>query len=105
MKGEEIVMSKEHIHVFSRVKLSNLYNEIGNFLKEHGDADIRGIASCSGYDDKTTYLLRLADLNSFDTTKSVGEIRMRYEDILYTDEEWRTGIITDSRIDTKFMSK
>ena len=44
-------------------------------------------------------------MNSFDTTKSVGEIRMRYEDILYTDEEWRTGIITDSRIDTKFMSK
>lgn len=36
MKGEEIVMSKEHIHAFSRVKLSNLYNEIGNFLKEHG---------------------------------------------------------------------
>lgn len=104
MKGEEIVMSKEHIHVFSRVKLSNLYNEIGNFLREYGDADIRGIASCSGYDDKTTYLLRLADLNSFDTTKYVGEIRIRYEDILYTEEEWRTGIITDSRIDTKFMS-
>ena len=104
MKGEEIVMSKEHIHVFSRIKLSNLYNEIGKFLRVYGDADIRGIASCSGYDDKTTYLLRLADLNSFDTTKYVGEIRMRYEDILYTEEEWRTGIITDSRIDTKFMS-
>ena len=95
-------MSKEHIHAFSRVKLSNLYNEIGNFLREHGDADIRGVSSCNGYDDKTMYLLRLADLNSFNTTKSIGEIRMRYEDILYTDEEWRTGIITDSRIDTIF---
>lgn len=105
MKGETIVMGKEHIYAFSRVKLSNLYNEIGNFLREYGDADIRGVSFCSGYDDKTTYLLRLADLNSFDTTKSVGEIRMRYEDVLYTEEEWRTGVITDSKIDTKFVEK
>lgn len=95
-------MSKEHIYAFDRVKLSDLYNEIGNFLREHGDADIRGIASCSGYDDKTKYLLRLADLNSFNTTKYVGEIKVRYEDVLYTEEEWRTGIITDSKIDTTF---
>lgn len=101
--GRRRIVSKEHIYAFSRVKLSNLYNEIGKFLRKYGDADIRGVASCSGYDDKTTYLLRLADLNSFDTTKSVGEIRIRYEDVLYTEEEWKTGVITDSKIDTEFI--
>lgn len=103
MEGEELFMTKEHIYAFSRVRLSNLYNEIGKFLREHGDADISGISFCSGYEDKTMYLLRLADLNSFDTTKSIGEIRIRYEDILYTEEEWKSGIIADSKIDTKFM--
>lgn len=96
-------MSKEHIYAFSRVKLSELYNEIGNYLKVYGDADVRSIASCYGYDDKTIYMLRLSDLNSFDTTETIGEIRIKYEDIMYTEEEWRTGDITDSKIDTKFV--
>ena len=97
-----LIMEKESNYMFTRVKLSKLYDEIGKFLKEHGNADIRSIVSCCGYDDKTKYLLKLADLNSFKATKSVGEVRARYEDVLYTEEEWRTGIITDSKIDTTF---
>ncbi len=85
-----------------RVKLSNLYREIGRFLREYGDADIRSVSFCNGYDDNTKYLLRLADLNSFDTTKCVGEIRIKYEEVPYSEEEWKTGIIKDSKIDTKF---
>ena len=96
-------MKEENSYTFTRVRLSKLYDEIGKFLKENGDADIRSIASCYGYDDKTMYMLRLSDLNSFDTTKSVGEIRIKYEDMPYTEEEWKTGIITDSKINTKFV--
>lgn len=96
-------MKEENTYMFTRIRLSKLYDEIGKFLKEYGDADIRSIASGYSSDDKIMYMLRLSDLNSFDTTKSVGEIRIKYEDFTYTKEEWETGIITDSKINTKFV--
>ena len=37
---------EEHMYTYRRVKLSSLYKEIGDFLKEHGDADVRSIGSC-----------------------------------------------------------
>ena len=94
----------ERNYTMRRVKLSEMYERIGKFLKEHGDADIISVASCTGYDDKTKYKLELADLNSFNT-RLIGEIAVKYEDVPYTNEEWFNGVITVSKIDTSWRGK
>lgn len=93
---------EEHMYTYKRVKLSSLYKEIGDFLKEHGDADVRSIGSCSYSSDNTRFSLDIADLNSFnsDSVDGIKEIRIKYEDVPYTKEEWQNGEITVSKIDT-----
>lgn len=73
--------------IMDRVRLSNIYEEIGKYLKAHGDADVRSIASVCGSDDKAVYVLELSDLNTFDTSR-IGEIRIKREEVPYTYDEW-----------------
>ena len=93
---------EKHTYTYRRVKLSSLYKEIGKFLKEHGDVDVRNIRSCSYSNDNTRFSLDIADLNSFNNNAVDGikEIRIKYEDVPYTKEEWQNGEITVSKIDT-----
>ena len=93
---------EEHIYTYRRVKLSSLYEEIGKFLMNHGDADVRSIGSCSYSSDNTRFSLDIADLNSFDgeAVDGIKEIRIKYENVPYTKEEWQSGKITVSKIDT-----
>lgn len=83
------------MYTFRRTKLSALYKEIGRYLREHGDADIRSIASLNG-DSEASYRLELSDINSFDTQR-IGEVKAKYEDVQYTQEEWKSGIIDVSK--------
>lgn len=41
-------------YTFRRTKLSELYKEIGRYLRENGDADIRSIVSLNG-DNEASY--------------------------------------------------
>jgi len=93
---------EEYIYTYRRVKLSSIYKEIGKFLKDHGDADVRSIGSCSYSNDNTRFSLDIADLNSFygEPVDGIKEIKIKYEDIPYTKEEWQKGKITVSKIDT-----
>ena len=86
-------------YAIRRTKLSTLYEEIGKYLKEHGDADIRSIAFLNG-DREASYKLELSDLNSFDT-KPIGEIEVKYEDVQYTKEEWQSGVIDVSKVNNR----
>ena len=82
-------------YTFRRTKLSELYKEIGRYLRENGDADIRSIVSLNG-DSEASYRLELSNINSFDTRR-IGEVKAKYEDIQYTKEEWESGIIDVSK--------
>lgn len=82
-------------YTFRRTKLSELYKEIGKYLRENGDADIRSIVSLNG-DSEASYRLELSDINSFNT-KRIGEVKAKYEDVQYTQEEWESGIIDVSK--------
>lgn len=86
-------------YTFRRTKLSALYEEIGRYLKENGDADIRSIVSLNG-DSEASYRLELSDLNSFDTQR-IGEVKAKYEDVPYTQEEWESGVIDVSKSNIK----
>lgn len=86
-------------YTFRRTKLSALYKEIGRYLRENGDADIRSIVSLNG-DSEASYRLELSDINSFDTQR-VGEVKVKYEDVQYTKEEWESGIIDISKSNVK----
>ena len=82
-------------YTFRRTKLSELYKEIGKYLRENGDADIRSIVSLNG-NGGVSYRLELSDINSFDTRR-IGEVKAKYEDVQYTKEEWENGIIDVSK--------
>ena len=82
-------------YTFRRTKLSELYKEIGRYLRENGDADIRSIVSLNG-NSEASYRLELSDINSFDT-RIIGEVKAKYEDVQYTKEEWQSGIIDVSK--------
>ena len=69
-------------YTFRRTKLSELYKEIGRYLRENGDADIRSIVSLNG-DSEASYRLELSDINSFDTRR-IGEVKAKHEDVQYT---------------------
>lgn len=84
------------MYTFRRTKLSTLYEEIGKYLKENGDADIRSIDSLNG-DSEASYRLILSDLNSFNT-KCIGEVKAKFENVQYTQEEWQIGFIKSSKI-------
>ena len=86
-------------YTFRRTKLSELYKEIGRYLRENGDADIRSIVSLNG-NSGASYRLELSDINSFDT-RIIGEVKAKYEDVQYTKEEWESGIIDVSKSNTR----
>lgn len=92
---------EERLYTDRKVKLSHLYEEVGKYLKEHGDVNVQSISSVGGADDHTRYSLVLTDLNSF-FAEPIGEIRVKAEDVHYTKEEWESGKITVSKIDTTF---
>ena len=72
-------------------------------MKEHGDVNVQSVSFIGGADDHARYSLELTDLNSF-STKPVGEIRIKSEAVHYTREEWESGEITVSKLDTTFRS-
>ena len=82
-------------YTLRRTKLSKLYKEIGRYLRENGDADIRSIVSLNG-DTEASYRLELLDINSFDTRR-IGEVKAKHEDVQYTKGEWESGIIDVSK--------
>lgn len=93
---------EERFYTDRKVRLSHLYEEIGKYLKEHGDANVQSIGSIGGADDHAKYSLELTDLNLF-SAKPIGEIRIKSEAVHYTKEEWKSGKITVSKIDTTFQ--
>jgi len=89
-------------YTFRRTRLSALYEEIGKYLKEHGDADIRSIVSLNG-DNEASYRLELSDLMTFDT-KRIGEVKAKYEDVQYTKEEWESGVIKTTKVNEEVLN-
>lgn len=89
--------NKNPTFLLDRVKLSSLYEKVGNYLEKNGDANIIGIAYyLSGTDDSTVYSIELSDLQSYNT-KMIDEIKIECEEIPYTYEDRRKGIIPKGR--------
>lgn len=65
-------------------KLSELYKQIGNYLKQYGDADILSIATHSANEEHIRYSLNLTDIDREDFTH-IGAISVCYEDKYFTE--------------------
>ena len=59
-----------------RVKLSEMYQSIGDYLQSNGDAEVRSIATCVGLKDGTAYELNLCDLSK-DGYEVIGKIPVK----------------------------
>ena len=62
-----------------KVKLSELYKEIGNYLYANDDVDVFSIATHCNSENHIQYTLKLCDLKS-DSFEVIGEINVKYEE-------------------------
>ena len=63
-----------------KVKLSELYKEIGKYLDSNGDVDVVSITTYCNSPKHIQYTLKLCDLKS-DSFDVIGEIDVKYEEI------------------------
>ena len=63
-----------------KVKLSELYKEIGKYLDANGDADVVSIATHCNSAKHIQYTLELCDLKN-DSFDVIGKISVKYEEI------------------------
>lgn len=63
-----------------KVKLSEMYNAIGEYLNSHGDADVISISTHCNNKDQIQYSLDLCDLQK-DSYDIVGKIEIKYQEL------------------------
>lgn len=62
-----------------KVRLSDLYVQIGKYLATNGDADVSSISTHCNSLDKIQYTLNLSDLSKEGFDK-IGQIDIKYEE-------------------------